>query len=513
MASRHTKKTRLAKQAYDRARDAGSGPTSSHAVRRQQPLGDRCKGGNRSRRAAIGLATIGVVILVGYAVWARQNPAFDPVRPRVSRTLNDGVRSLVDSQIAVVGQSPRSAEAHGTLGLIYEANEMWTEAEASFDIAARLDSRNASWAHHAAVAAYETGDVEDSIARWREVTLHHPSFAPAHHRLGHALLGVGNLEEAGRRLQRTVELQPRMATALTSLADSRLRHGDAAGAVALLEQSKSLDPGYRTTRYLLGLAYRASGRWAEAELELAAGVDARVRYLADEVTSRLSMYVRSTAAELLTAVNLLREGDAAAATKVLEEARRRQPDDANILNYLASAYQSTQRYEDALRVSLETIAGGNPTELTYANLVGTLLFLNRPVEALKQADEGISKFPDRAAVHLAAARVHLFREDYPAGRSALETCLRLDPQQPEVHLTLGRTCRQLFDYGSARIHLEKASQRLPDRIDAHLELAAVCGERKRYDEASAALSRAERIDPNHPQVVLLRARLRQVVPR
>jgi Flp pilus assembly protein TadD len=61
--------------------------------------------------------------------------------------------------------------------------------------------------------------------------------------------------------------------ALFSEGRDRLRAGDAAGAIELLETARDLEPGKGSIRETLALAYVRAGRLVDAEAELATAIE------------------------------------------------------------------------------------------------------------------------------------------------------------------------------------------------------------------------------------------------
>ena len=74
------------------------------------------------------------------------------------------------------------------------------------------------------------------------------------------------------------------------LARKVLRFGLLDQRVEAIERAVALDPRYRASRYALGLAYRGLGLLDQAQRELALGLDAQTRYLADPLSSQVAAY-------------------------------------------------------------------------------------------------------------------------------------------------------------------------------------------------------------------------------
>ena len=115
------------------ASGAGRAGLSSRAT--QATRSDRAG----SARLVLGLVCALIAVTVGMTVWQRFKPAPATVVPEDMSGLDGSVARLVSGQLSAVNGAPREAATHGKLGLIYEANEMYHEAQLSFANAAELD--------------------------------------------------------------------------------------------------------------------------------------------------------------------------------------------------------------------------------------------------------------------------------------------------------------------------------------------------------------------------------------
>ena len=75
---------------------------------------------------------------------------------------------------------------------------------------------------------------------------------------------AGQSQEAAKRFERAVTLSPDFAEALVALGKLRLSEKRYPDAVRFLERAVELQPGSESARYSLMLAYRDTGRTADA---------------------------------------------------------------------------------------------------------------------------------------------------------------------------------------------------------------------------------------------------------
>ncbi len=80
-------------------------------------------------------------------------------------------------------------------------------------------------------------------------------------------LSRGQVNEAALQLAKVIEAEPDFRPGLEALGQALLKKGDAASAVAVLERAVGLDPKWPDGHVLLGRAYIAAGRRAEAKKE------------------------------------------------------------------------------------------------------------------------------------------------------------------------------------------------------------------------------------------------------
>jgi predicted Zn-dependent protease len=86
-------------------------------------------------------------------------------------------------------------------------------------------------------------------------------------RLGDSYMHASRLEEAQQALDCAVLLEPNATGPYILLGQVLLKREDAATAVNYLVRAEKMDPGNHLTHLLLGQAYRAAGRKADATRE------------------------------------------------------------------------------------------------------------------------------------------------------------------------------------------------------------------------------------------------------
>ena len=108
--------------------------------------------------AAIGLAIVGLVAL---GIWRRDGPA--PVLPEELERLDPELVSMIEDLAAAVQANPRDPNAHGRLGLIYEANGLFDEARRCYETVGQLADSTPWWSYHLAIATRQAGDFDGAM--------------------------------------------------------------------------------------------------------------------------------------------------------------------------------------------------------------------------------------------------------------------------------------------------------------------------------------------------------------
>jgi Flp pilus assembly protein TadD len=142
------------------------------------------------------------------------------------------------------------------------------------------EERQKIHAHAAMVMAeelYDHKDYDKAIDQWREAIRLDPTLARAHHDLGIALRGKGQLSEAVTQLREAVRLDPKDGTAHADLADALQENNDLDGALASYKAALELVPSSAPLHNNLGFILVRKGNLdgAIAEWREAARIDPR----------------------------------------------------------------------------------------------------------------------------------------------------------------------------------------------------------------------------------------------
>lgn len=439
----------------------------------------------------------------------------------------EAVRTHLTAADRAARAGPRSPAAIGALGLAYHADLYYDRAVRSYALAEALDPGDWKWTYYRALAHASRGDAERARLALRAVVDEAADSGPAWWRLGDAEFKAGRGEEAARAWRRVTQLPepatppgvaaaghaplaPLAAYAAFGLARLALGDDDPAQAVDLLEDATAAAPRFGPAFRLLGDAYAALGRDADAvrARRRAARSPRHAPYL-DPLFHELIAESRSAAFLLQQASTADLTTNAAWREHLVRRAIALEPDNADALFDLATMLRVLRRYDEALEL-LERhrrLFPGDPR--VVADIGRCLSGLRRYAEAepvLRQALEGLDTAETRYDLALVLDRGGRLDEAIAEYERALDR----NPNHVDSLINLGVVQARRGLIRQAASLFERAVAIDPDHADAHVNLGALLLARGARDAASRAFRAALDIDPAHAGAA---AGLRQVERR
>lgn len=462
----------------------------------------------RARHAAVVAIGLVIVGLVALGVWWRNGPA--PVLPEELERLDPELVSMIEDLAAAVQANPRDPEAHGRLGLVYEANGLFDEARRCYETVVQLADSTPWWSYHLAIATRQAGDFDGALQLLRSLARKHPKFAALHHRLGAALLEAGHLDEAAIAFQNAQDLAPTAPAPMVGLADVKLRQHDHAGAASLLQRAIEIDPDYKAAHYSLGLAYRGLGRSQEAARELAQGLNASPRFMPDPLSKQVRQYMIYPAGRAERALELAAAGRTTEAVALLEKGLVTRPQDLGMINELSKIYVQMNEYDKALELLSRAKRLNEHDFRTFISLARCYLAMGRHAEALAHADRATDLAPTNLRTHLSRASVLSAMGRHVEALPALEAAVQLEPRSAELHVRVAQTCLRLGRDDQAEAHARTAIDLSPESFPAHVALFTASIRQGHLQEAASTLSVARRLAPDDRRITIMQRRLAEL---
>jgi tetratricopeptide (TPR) repeat protein len=295
-----------------------------------------------------------------------------------------------------------------------------------------------------------------------------------------------------------------------------IENGMEAQAVPVLHDAELREPTSFEVRLLLGGLYARTGATAEADEELEAALKlqdgswgcllrlARLAETAGQLETARSLLLqagtlRPNEPEVLTALGKVSlELDLPDdAVESLSSAAKMRPDHEPTQYLLASAYTSSKRYSEALRI-LDVLAVRHPADALFPYSVGAVLYLSGDYAAAERELRKSLTLDQRGVGALYYLGLTLRKQKrLTEAEDVLHTLLRQSTQHAAGLAALGELLMQERRYGEAKTVLEQAVQLDGSSTDARYALGRTLAHLGLKDDAQAQFAAVEKL--NRPQ--------------
>lgn len=419
------------------------------------------------------------------------------------------VSELIKPQIQAIESSPGDAELHGTLGLMYEANEIWEPAIRSFQNACDIDPGNSLWQVHLHRCRLAHGSSSGERDRLEVLLPRFPADAPFNYALGSLRLEDGDFSGARELLDRSLQLQTGEPATHLALSRLELLQGNAERALFHAEQAMIKAPGQPAVRQAKGLALQALGKRDQAALELEMGKGARPLQFPDEGMRKLSGYFATPQKQINLSSDLIQVGQHQRAVQLMLRVLSLEPGNRDALNTLAIALQKLKRYEEALE-KLQLARKSDPDYFpTYINLAVLHLEMNRPERSIEPARKAVKIAPENSVSHRLLGMGLVRTGSYAEALTSFEESLRLQPDNFECHAAASEAAMALRQNERAEGHLNKAVELRPEYLPTQVNKAFLLMRMNRPEESEALIKKLLKDSNEHPRVVDAYQKLRK----
>ncbi len=432
---------------------------------------------------------------------------FPPAGLGETRALDKELLDLVESKAAIVRADPSNARAHATLGLVYQANNLWEPAEESFAHAMALDEKQPVYQYYHAIVLLGIGRTQEAVAQMREAATRMPNDAGVQQRVGLQLIDVGDLDGARRMLERALVLVPSRSETLASMARLELAWEHWDKSLQFAQRALAADPTSQSAAYTAGLALTSLGREDEARNFLAAGRGAHPSWLEDPLTREMLSYKITTNVLVEEASHSFAVRDYARAAQLYEKLVARQPGDLGQLNNLAASLIELGKIDRAEQVlkTAETVAPDSFA--VQLNLAEVHLRRNEVDLARPHAESAVALGGSIGSTHFMLARVLATQNDIDGSYRELKKAVELDTRNPQMFVALTELSIQRKQIEEARIWCRKALEIDPSLLPARVNQCALALRMNDLEDARNALAVLEKQAPTNPRTVALRAEI------
>jgi tetratricopeptide (TPR) repeat protein len=314
-----------------------------------------------------------------------------------------------------------------------------------------------------------------AIAVSREAIGRKPNDRFARSALGHALQHQGKLDEAIAEFRTALRLRPDIAVAHNQLGVVLIMQGKPDEAVAEFGAALRLEPENAPTHNNLGYALSAQGKFDEAVAEFRTAL----RLEPDYPEARRNL-----------GYTLGKQGRPDEALAEFREILRLRPNNpeahCSIGNHLleqGKLDEAIAEYREALRLKPDF------PEVRYG-LGNSLRLRGKLDEAIGEYHEALRLRPDYPEARLNLGSTLALRGKLDEAIGEFREALRLRPNDPEPHSNVGNALRLRGELDEAIGEFREALRLRPDFRDAHHNLGLALLSQGKYTEAVVALRRA-----------------------
>lgn len=421
--------------------------------------------------------------LLQQAVEAHQQGQLDTAAPLYRRFLAENISHPTALQL---------------LGLLHSQRGEYETAIQLMRESLRHFPEQAEVANNLGNALSNSGRKDEALASYTRAVEINPRYADAWRNLGICRLAEGELQPAAIAFKRCLEVRPADPAAWLGLGNVMRQQGDINQAINCYEKALKINPDYAEAHHNLGIClrlkqqtpeainhYRAAQRLGldRAELyqnlasaqvdagDIGAAIDAfreAIKRNPEDITSHRNLnsllweqemldehlesyrnvLVKYPASEKLTcayAIALNQRQSHAEAETVLSRGLSYAPESSELKSQLAYTLEQQQRWDRALQLHAEAVAGAGATAKHQVSYVRALLACGRPDEALPIAEAAVRQVPfDQRNIAYLGLCWRMLEDEQDNILNDYETYVRsYDIPVPEAYGNLGQFNEQL----------------------------------------------------------------------
>ena len=384
-------------------------------------------------------------------------PVMSGVEPSLQERIRAAYASLTSGRTASATSNIERGRAHGQVGKLLLAAELYDQAEPHLLNARILEPGELAWPYYLAHAYRLRYQADEAVPLFEEVLRIKSDHVPSLVWLGTLHADSGRADVAEPLLAKAVSLDPRSAAALFELGKAALTRGDPARAVTHLEAALAADPGADGVHYALAMAYRARGDQQRAAAHVRLWRDERL-YPADPLMAEITDLLKTAVVYEIRGTQAMDDRKWAAAAALFREGLKVAPRDATLHQNLGTALYLTGDSRGA-EAEFEEAARLLPG---YAK---ALFSLGVVLEEQGRDQDAIDRFSsavvsDPSMVTARASLADALRRSGKLDASIVEylEVVKADPSAIEARFGHAMALVRLRRYAEARAVLEEATR-------------------------------------------------------
>ena len=428
-------------------------------------------------------------------------------------------QSVAEAQkvfLTATRQCPDNAEAQKYLGLTYDQQGRFMEAQQALRKALALNPRDPGTHNDLAVSYYRSGNQDAAVREFQNTIRLDPHNLPANGNLAAYYLSQKKFAPASECLQAVHADESQDLLLLLEATEARFGAGRHREAMATAARLSQLAGSNSQMRFSLGLLLASNNEFElalkqfnsipESERDAAVYLNlgmlqrnlGRLSEARDSFTQAIRLDPSNPEPYFQTGLNSLKSGKVDEAIYWLGQAHEKDAKRADLTGAFAEALLQAQQFDRARELlALAEQQGTRDPHLLQA--IADLHFrTHEDEEALKAYEQCLEVDPRSVEARLGLAHVYQRLHRTAEEKAEYAAVLAVDPQNSGAHAGLGHLALQAGSLDSAATELRAALVHNPNDPQANEDLAVVDQRRGAYDEARTLCAKLVTLDPNNP---------------
>jgi len=306
-----------------------------------------------------------------------------------------------------------------------------------------------------AQALAEQGDLDRSIAEYKQALELQPNLYPARLGLGQVLHTKGDLAQAISAFREAIRLRPSSAEAYTQLGLALSEKGDRNGSAAAFKKVLQLDPGNARAQESLDAILKESALAQNAHADSGSNLVSEPRSSTDEPILRAD---GDDLDEIQSFEGLVEQEKWDRVEPLLLIYIKEHPNSWRAHYIQGYVLFRIYKVGDSIRELAKSLESNVNNPEAHKILGKDFVVIGKYDYAQTELEQAARLKPESAEIHYSLGEVYSVRDMFPAAKAEFVKAIGLDPKYPEAHNALGFTEESLGDDRAALEAYQKAIQ-------------------------------------------------------